>query len=113
MTSLIEKLKKQQKAYSDKKEKVEYLDVYTSGPAGVYKGMFYAGTDQIYVFTSDSSTQNRSELELDATLVHESGHREGADVYHLAMSPSKFSGWTASMKSDRKFGSWSCAATNI
>ena len=30
MTSLIEKLKKQQKAYSDKKEKVEYLDVYTS-----------------------------------------------------------------------------------
>ena len=45
MTSLIEKLKKQQKAYSDKKEKVEYLDVYTSGPAGVYKGMFYAGAD--------------------------------------------------------------------
>lgn len=87
MTSLIEKLKKQQKAYSDKKEKVEYLDVYTSGPAGVYKGMFYAGADQIYVFTSDGSTQNRSELELDATLVHESGHREGADVYHLAMSP--------------------------
>ena len=87
MTSLIEKLKKQQKAYSDKKEKVEYLDVYTSGPAGVYKGMFYAGADQIYVFTSDGSTQNRSELELDATLVHESGHRENADVYHLAMSP--------------------------
>ena len=87
MTSLIEKLKKQQKAYSDKKEKVEYLDVYTSGPAGGYKGMFYAGADQIYVFTSDGSTQNRSELELDATLVHESGHREGADVYHLAMSP--------------------------
>ena len=49
--------------------------------------MFYAGADQIYVFTSDGSTQNRSELELDATLVHESGHREGADVYHLAMSP--------------------------
>lgn len=40
MTSLIEKLKKQQKAYSDKKEKVEYLDVYTSGPAGATKGCF-------------------------------------------------------------------------
>lgn len=26
-------------------------------------------------------------MELDATLVHESGHRENADVYHLAMSP--------------------------
>lgn len=87
MTSLIEKLKKQQKAYSDKKEKVEYLDVYTFDQAGAYRGMFYAGPDQIHVFTSDVSSQNRSDLELDNTLVHEYGHRENADVYHLAMSP--------------------------
>lgn len=87
MTSLIEKLKKQQKAYSDKKKKVEYLDVYTSDQESEYKGTFHPKNNHIRVYTSNVSPQNRSELELDATLVHESGHRENADVYHLAMSP--------------------------
>lgn len=87
MTSLIEKLKKQQKAYSDKKKKVEYLDVYTSDQESEYKGTFHPKNNHIRVYTSNVSPQNRSELELDATLVHESDHRENADVYHLAMSP--------------------------
>lgn len=87
MTGLVEKLKKQQKAYSDKKKKVEYLDVYTSEQASEYRGAFYPQDDQIHVFTSNVSSQNRSDLELDTTLAHEAGHRENADVYHLAMSP--------------------------
>lgn len=87
MTGLVEKLKKQQKAYSDKKKKVEYLDVYTSEQASEYRGVFYYQNDQIHVFTSNVSSQNRSDLELDTTLAHEAGHRENADVYHLAMSP--------------------------
>lgn len=87
MTGLVEKLKKQQKAYSDKKKKVEYLDVYTSDQESEYKGTFHPKNNHIRVYTSNVSPQNRSELELDATLVHESGHRENADVYHLAMSP--------------------------
>lgn len=87
MTGLVEKLKKQQKAYSDKKKKVEYLDVYTSERGCLYRGMFYNAIDQIHVFTSNVSSQNRSDLDLDNTLVHEYGHRENADVYHLAMSP--------------------------
>lgn len=44
MTGLVEKLKKQQKAYSDKKKKVEYLDVYTSEQASEYRGRFIPRT---------------------------------------------------------------------
>ena len=89
MSSLIEGFREQQKAYSDKKKKIEYLNVHTAEQEAPLKGAYSYASEQISTFTSDAGKQNDSELELNSTLIHEDGHAENADVYHLEMSPSQ------------------------
>lgn len=87
METLIAKLKEQEKLYCEEKKKIEYLEVHYDNIEGVLKGSFQAATEEIKAYTSDISKMNLSELDLMATLVHENGHRENADIYHLEMSP--------------------------
>lgn len=86
MTILTEKLREQEKLYSEKKKKIEYNHVHTSGYEPLFRGAFDYSGGQISVFTSDIGSQNQSDIELMATLAHEYGHKENADVYHMEMS---------------------------
>lgn len=87
MTDLVEELKKQQKLYSDKKKEIEYLNVYTQEVENSLNGAYFFDTDRIMLYTSGVGKQNKSEIELTSTLVHENGHDEINHLYHLGMSP--------------------------
>ena len=87
MSTFIEKLKEQEKLYSNERKKVEYSHIHTSGYQEILRGGFQPATEQINIYTSDVGKQNASDIEFTTALVHENGHEENANVYHLEMSP--------------------------
>lgn len=87
MSNLIEQLKEQEKLYSDECKKIEYNRIHTTGYEESLKGGFKPSSGQISIFTSNEGAQNKSDIELTSSLVHENGHEESANVYHLEMSP--------------------------
>lgn len=87
MSTFIEQLKEQEKLYSEECKKIEYNRIHTSGYEESLKGGFQPSSGQISIFTSSEGAQNQSDIELTSSLVHENGHEENANVYHLEMSP--------------------------
>lgn len=88
MSTLTDELKKQQKIYNNKKKSVEYLHIHSSEKE-IYKGIYHPSANQIHIITTDKDARNRSETERVSSLVHENGHKENSNVYHLQMSPSQ------------------------